>query len=242
MRQPLRDFLGRPLRLLALPALALLFTACAPPAVVFLSPHFNPAKIKKVALINFQDYPAMAGSGQLVAGIFEQSLLQSGTSPVDPPVVAAAMQQLNIQPGDPLDLDTLHALAAKLGVDAFILGQVTDFTDTTDQTVVEDMILEQNSPVYSQVSTVQRSPVGYVRTTQDIQTGNDITTVDQPVAQNETVPAHVGLSVRMVDAQTGEVLWSASDSEDGMHLNDAAQIVSEQIMGAYAKQMKESGL
>jgi hypothetical protein len=220
MKLAMPKILGRLLPVLALPALALLFAACAPPAIVFLSPHYNPATIKKVALINFQDYPAMAGSGQLVAGIFEQSLLQSGTSPVDPPVVAAAMQQLSIQPGDPLDLDTLHALAAKLGCDAFILGQVTDFTDATDQTVVEDMI----------------------RTTQDIQTGNDITTVDQPVAQNETVPAHVGLSVRMIDAQTGEVLWSASDSEDGTHLNDAAQFVSEQIMGAYAKSVKASGL
>lgn len=242
MKLPMPAIFGRLLPVFALPALALLFTACAPPAVVFLSPHYNPATIKKVALINFQDYPAMAGSGQLVAGIFEQSLLQSGASAVDPPVVAAAMQELSIQPGDPLDLDTLHALAAKLGVDAFILGQVTDFTDATDQTVVEDMILEQNSPVYSQVSTVQRSPGGYVRTTQDIQTGNDITTVDQPVAQTETVPAHVGLSVRMVDAQTGEVLWGASDSEDGTHLNDAAQMVSEQIMGAYAKSVKDSGL
>jgi hypothetical protein len=242
MRRPARALFGRLLPALALPALALLFTACAPSALVMLNSDYNPAKIKSVAVIDFEDYPSMAGSGKLVAGIFGKYLLMNNYSMVDSHAVEAAMQDLSIQSTDNLDLDTMRALAAKLGVDAFIFGQVTDFTDTTDQTVVEDMILEQDSPVYTQVSTVQSAPGGFVRTTQDIQTGNDITTVDQPVEQNETVPAHVGLSVRMVDAQTGEVLWSASDSNDGAHLNDASENVSADIMRAFKARLKELGL
>lgn len=231
---------SRLFRALFLPLLAVSLAACAPPALVFLNAHYNPAAIKRVALIDFEDYPAMAGSGKLVAGLFEKYLFMSQYSVVDRRQVAAAMEQLSIQPADNLDLDTLHTLAAKLGVDAFIFGQVTDFTDTTDQTVVEDMTLEQNTPVYAHVETIQRAPDGsLVKTRQDVLTGNDTTTVDQPVQQTETVAAHVGLSLRMVDAQSGEVLWSASDSEDGPHLNDASESVSSRIMQAFQARLKE---
>jgi hypothetical protein len=241
MMRRVLGFWGRRLPVLALPLLGLLFTACAPPALVMLNPHYNPAKIKRVAVIDFEDYPSMAGSGRLVAGIFEKHLFVSDYSLVDRQMVAAAMEQLSIQPTDNLDLDTLRALAAKLNVDAFVFGQVTDFTDTTDHTVVEDMTLEQDTPVYSEVDTLQRSPNGFVRTRQSIQTGNDVTTVDQPVQQTETVAAHVGLAVRMVDAQSGELLWSASDSEDGTHLNDAAEAAATQIMKAVQAQLKGLG-
>ncbi|HTB22469.1 MAG TPA: hypothetical protein VK914_07180 [bacterium] len=229
---------GRARRCLVPAALALLFTACAPSALVMVNPHYNPAKIRRVAVIDFEDYSTMAGSGRLVSGIFEKYLFLNNYSLVDRQTVVAAMQQLSIQPTDNLDLDTLRTLAAKLNVDAFVFGQVTDFTDTSEQTVVEDMTLVQDTPVYSQVDTVQRGPNGVVRTSQDIQTGTDISTVDEPVEQTETVAAHVGLAVRMVDAQSGELLWSASDSEDGPHLNDAAESVSTQIMKAFQASMK----
>jgi|GEM_PF-848428 len=234
--------LGRFLRLAALPCLAFLFIACAPPAVVFLNKDYNPAKIKKVALMDFRDYPSMVGSGQLVAGIFEKYLFLSDYTLVDRQQVAAAMQQLNIQANDNLDLDTLRTIAVKLGVDAFVFGQVTDFTDSTDQTVVENMTLEQDTPLYTRVETVQRAPDGtLVKTHQDVLSGNSVSTVDQPVQQTETIAAHVGLSVRMVDAQSGEVLWSASDSENGQHLNDASENVSVQITHGFQAKLKAFG-
>lgn len=226
----------------AFPALALLLSACGASALVFLNPHYIAAGVNRVALLNFDDFPGMAGSGQLTAGIFEKYLLAENYSIVDSSQVASAMQQLSLQPGDDLDLDALRSLGAKLHVDAFVLGQVTDFTDSSSQTVVEDMSLEQDTPVYSHVDTVQRTANGgIVSTSQRIQTGTDISTVDQPVEQTETVPAHVGLSLRLVDAKTGEVLWSASDSEYGPHLNDASENASSQISQALRARIQALG-
>jgi hypothetical protein len=62
--------------------------------------------------------------------------------------------------------------------------------------------------------------------------------VDQPVEQTETVEAHVGLSLRMVDVQSGELLWSASSSGSGSHLNDASENVSAQIVHTLVARLK----
>lgn len=224
------------------PVLALGLSACAAPALVFLNSHYGAADVHRVAIIDFQDYPGMAGSGRLVQRIFEKYLFENGYNMVDSRQVAAVMEQLSIQPGDNLNPDTMRVLALKLGVDAFVFGEVTDFTDASSQTVVEDMMLEQDTPIYTNVNTYQRVPGGgMVATSQSIQTGTEISTVDQPVKQTEVVDAHVGLSVRMVDARTGEVLWSASDSEDGSHLNDASESASAQISKALHASIKKLG-
>lgn len=232
----------RPLAVLALP-LALLCAACAPPALVFLNSHYNPAQIQKVALYDFEDHPSMVGSGKIVAGIFEKYLFLSKYSLVERRQVEATLAQMGLQPSDNLDLFTLRTVGAKLGVDALIFGQVTDFTDTTDKTVVEDMTLEQSSPLYARVETVQNNGQnGIVKTKQDVVTGYAVTSVDQPVQQTETVAAHVGLSLRMVDVHTGEVLWSASCSGSGPHLNDASELVSAQIIHALESSIKNSNI
>ena len=219
-------------------ALALALQGCAPPAVVYLNRTYDPNRARRVALIDFRDFPSMQGSGRLTSGIFEKYLLLGDFTVVDPPQVEAAMGQLNLNPSN-LDLFSLQRLAMVLRVDAFVMGSVTDFTDASSQTVVEDMPVEQNTPIYTQVNTVQRAPGGWVTTQQNILTGNDITTVDQPVQQTEIVDAHVGLAVRMVDPRSGDVLWSASDSASGAHLNDAAERASANIMAAYRERVKQ---
>jgi Curli production assembly/transport component CsgG len=226
---------------MALLVLAALCSACAPPAVVFLNSHYNPQQVQKVALFDFEDYPGMAGSGKIAAGIFEKYLFLSKYSVVDRRQVQATLAELGIQPTDNLDLYAIRSVGAKLGVDALVFGQVTDFTDTTDRTVVEAMTLEQSSPLYSQVETVQAAQGGgLVKTRQDVLTGYAVSSVDQPVQQTETVDAHVGFSLRMVDVHTGELLWSASSSASGSHLDDAAEQVSSQIISALEASIKNS--
>jgi PBP1b-binding outer membrane lipoprotein LpoB len=231
-----------PRRLLApaLLALALLAQACAPGALIMLNPRYDPQKIQRVAMVDFEDHPSMVGSGKIVSGIFEKYLFLGSYGMVDRQQVAAALASRNLQSTDNLDLFEMRTLADKLGVDALIFGQVTDFTDTSEKTVVEDMALEQSSPLVSRVETIQSGPNGTVKTRQDVLTGYATSTVDTPIQQTETVEAHVGLTLRMVDARTGEVLWSASASAMGPHLNDASEAVSARIIHALSERLKDA--
>ncbi len=214
-----------------LAASALLVAGCAAPAVVFLNPRYLSSGIQRVAVLDFGDFPGMAGSGKMASQVFGNYLVAESYSVVDPAQVSLAMQQMGLRPGAGMDPAALRALASRLGVDAVVQGQVTDFTDAGTQSVVEDVTLEQDTPVYNSVAVTHQLPNGATVSSQEnYQSGMGVGYVQQPVQTTQATPAHVGLSVRMVDVHNGEVLWSATDSEYGSHLNDAMQSASSQIV------------
>jgi len=226
------------LRAMRLAACVAILAGCAPPAVVFLSPHYDPVRIRQVALVNFQDQPSAPGSGQVAASIFEKYLLLGGYGLADRSQVQTVLDEDSAPLSGNVDLNTLHALAQKLGVDAVAMGQVTDYTDSSDRTVMEDMPLEQSSPILGRQSIEQQVNGVRMRTETQVVTGYAISTTDVPVQSVETVNAHVGLSVRLVDSQSGEVLWSGSATADAPHLHAAMEEASTTLMQAVAKRLK----
>lgn len=217
---------------------ALLLGGCAPPAIVFLSPHYSSGKIKRVALVDFEDYSSMAGSGDITAGIFEKYLILGGYTFIDRNQVAAVMREQNLQVSDNSDAETLSKLGKSLGVDALAFGQVNDFTDSQDQTVMENVPMEQSVPIYGKVVTEANNGPNQVKTVQDVVSGYSTVEGEQSVQETETTPARVAISVRLVDAQGGEVLWSASSAANGIHLTDAVEAASTKLMDAVRGQLK----
>ncbi len=72
------------------------------------------------------------------------------------------------------------------------------------------------------------------------QTGTDTVVTDQSVPETETLPARVGISVRMVNTKNGELLWSGSGSADGMDISSAAEAVASKVVDALAKTIGSS--
>jgi hypothetical protein len=185
------------------------FAACAPSAVVVVSPSYDPARIKSVAVASFADFPGAAGSGAVALNTFEKYLLQAGYRVVDPGLA-----------------------------DAVAIGALTDYTGASDQTVMVDMPQEQSDPVYGSVVTTQRSDGMRVTSTQNVVTGYAMTETDQVVPETETVPAHVAMNVRLLDAKTNELLWSVSSSASGDDLPSATESASAGAMQAVIKKLK----
>ena len=92
--------------LLAASALA----ACAPNAVVVVSPSYDPARVKSAALTGFSDFPGAPGSGDIAANTFEKYLLQANYRIVD-----------------------------AANADALVIGALTDYTGARDETVMVDV-------------------------------------------------------------------------------------------------------
>jgi hypothetical protein len=218
-------------------------TACAPAAVVVVSRDYDLARVQRVSLAAFADFPGAPGSGALAASTFEKYLLTAGYRLVDRAQAEAALQQnaANSLPGElPGDVDPsqIQAQGKLLGVDALALGTLTDYTGSRDQTVMVDIPQEQTDPIYGQVTTVQGRRDDRTVTTQNVVTGYATTTTDQVVPETETVPAHAAMTVRLVDASTGELLWSVSSSASGDDLASATESASSSAMQAVAKRLK----
>ena len=71
-------------------------------------------------------------------------------------------------------------------------------------------------------------------------TGYNTTQTDHVVPETETSPAHVGMTLRLVDVESAELLWSASASNDGSSLSDATEQASAELMRGVVKQLKQS--
>jgi hypothetical protein len=117
--------------------------------------------------------------------------------------------------------------------DAVITGSISELTDTSEQTVMVDIPQEVTEPVYQDVVVQGRNGL---RTVSE-QTGNQVVENDQSVPETETLPARVGLSVRMVGAKNGELLWSGSGSADGMDISSAAEAAAAKVVDALQKQL-----
>ncbi len=224
----------------ALAALALLaaLAACAPPAVLVMSPGYDPAKVKRVTLVGFTDYPGAAGSGEIVASTFEKHLLSAGYR-----VVARSQNMQTLQsdfsaPGA-VTQDQLVAAGTTLGVDALAFGTLSAYDSPVDQTVMVDMPVEQSDPLYGHVTTSERRGDTRVRTEKDVITGYATTTTMQSVPQEQTTPAHVAFTFELLDAQDGEVLWSVTASGTGDDLGAAAEDASQKAMKTVAAKLKK---
>ena len=211
--------------------------ATTPPAMVLMSKDYLNAQPKRVALLGFRDYPTVEGSGEIAAGIFEKYLLLGEYSLVERRQVSEIMQEQALQNTDAIDPATLKKIGSLLGVDALVFGTVDDCTTPGEKTVMVVMPQEQTSPVYGETETIQRKGDTVVKTTQPVVSGFSTSFSSSIVPEQERIPAHVGISVRLVDVQTGAILWSASGSSEGSFLNDAMEKVSEKVMKAVEKQI-----
>jgi hypothetical protein len=216
-------------------ALLLLLGGCATaPAVVVVSRHYDPTTVFKVAVAGFADFPSSAGSGEMAASTFEKYLLLGGYRLIGH---QQAEQELNGLPlSGSMSLADLRKAGQALGVDALVFGSVTDYSDAQETTVMTAMPMEQSTPILGTTETVQRNGNTVVRTTQETVSGYAYSQTSEVVPETSTTPAHVGLSVRMVDAQTGEVLWTASGDSQAAFLSGATEQAAAKIMQAVLKQ------
>lgn len=214
-------------------------SACAPRAVVVVSGAYEPARIQRVALTALADYSGAAGSGAIASDTLEKYLLGTGYRLVERRQAEQILREHNFSLSGVVDQSQIKEIGRLLGVDALVLGSVTDYTSSRDHTVLVDMPLEQTDPIYSQVVTTKREGDARVRTTENVVTGYAVTRTSQVLPLTQTLPAQVALAVRLVDVQTGEVLWSASSSADGSTLTLALEDASSSAMKEVTKQLKK---
>lgn len=218
--------------------LALSLCACAPKAVGVLNDRYNFKKIKRVALVSFSDYPGASGSGEITAGVFEMHLLKAGYGVVERRQISKVFSEQALDLSGSIDKATMRKLGQLLGVQAIVLGSVTDFFSIRDRTIFINAQEHQSRPVFGEVITIKQQPGATIKTVQNIVTGYEYTVKDRLVPTVETVPAYVGLSVRLVDVQTGQVLWSASGTGKGPDMTSATQKVCSTIMNTVSKELK----
>lgn len=188
---------------LLLPAL-LLLAACATPKVA-VNPRADFFSIKRVAVLSFN-----GPKGDLAADLMTQSLLEHGADVVERQQLDAVLRERQLSSSSAFDPATAKQLGKLLGVDALFVGTVAESTP-------------QSSYIVSQSNNPQRNVTQVSGGT----LYSEGTVMGMPNAQLLSTTANVSLLSRMVDVQTGSVLWSASMNYEGFDITSAMRGITD---------------
>jgi len=198
--------------LLALPALCLL-AACVSPARVAINPRADFSAIKRGAVMPFNGQ-----KGDLAADMLTQSLIAHGADVVERQSFDAVLKEQSLSSSSSFDPATVKQLGKLLGVDAIFVGTVAESTPQTSY-----LVSESNNPIVTTVNKVSGSSVH-----------SEGTVLGMPNSQILSTTANVSLVSRMVDVQTGSIMWAASMSYEGFDIPSAMTGIAESFTRSLA--------
>ncbi|HCE99071.1 MAG: hypothetical protein A2X34_09990 [Elusimicrobia bacterium GWC2_51_8] len=194
---------------LMLPFLALC-AACVTPNIA-INPRADFSAVKRVAVLSF------AGpKGDLAADMLTQSLVARGADVVERQRLNAVMQEQSLSASSSFDPATARQLGKLLGVDALFMGTVAESTPPTTY-----MVNTSNDPLVANVTQVSGSNIY-----------SQGSVMGLPNSQLLSTTANVALVSRMVDVQTGSILWSASMSYEGLDIPSAMTAITESFINS----------
>jgi len=195
--------------LLSIVPLALL-AACATPNVAY-NPRADFSAIKRVAVITFS-----GPQGDTAADLMTQSLVAHGADVVERQRLDAVMKEQSLTATSSFDPATAKELGKILGVDALFIGTVAESTPQSSY-----LVSGAQNPIVANVTQVGNGTV---------YSGGSV--LGMPNSQILSTTANVALISRMVDVQTGTILWSASMSYEGFDLTSAMSSIAEAFISS----------
>ncbi|MBI4801730.1 MAG: hypothetical protein HY796_04310 [Elusimicrobia bacterium] len=188
-----------------IPAALFFFSACAAPRTA-VNPRADFSAVKRVAVLTFG-----GSGGELASDLFTQSLLARGADVVERQRLTAVMTEQSLSSVGYFDPGSAKQIGKLLGVDALFVGSVAESAPPSTY-----LVSASNNP---RVASVTQLAGGSVY--------SDGSLLGMPNAQLVSTTAKVSLVTRMVDVQTGSILWSASMSYDGLDIQTAMSAITD---------------
>ncbi|MDD2805872.1 MAG: CsgG/HfaB family protein [Elusimicrobiales bacterium] len=178
--------------------LLFLLAACATPKVA-VNPRADFSTVKRVAVLSFS-----GPKGELAADLMTQSLLENGADVIERQRLDSVMREQSLTASSAFDPSTAKQIGKLLGVDALFVGTVAESTPQSSY------IVSQSANPQSNVTQVSGGTIY-----------SEGSVLGMPNSQLLSTTANVSLLSRMVDVQTGSIMWSASMTYEGFDIPSA---------------------
>ncbi len=192
----------------------LFVSSCISPNVA-VNKNANFSKIKRVAVLTFQGQ-----AGASASDIFTTTLLKYGADVVERQQIDTIIKELNLSQSDIISPQNRKKVGNLLSVDAIITGSITTFKPNTKYLI-------KNSSSFAPVKEIKGKNV-YLRSFDSSQDASLLETT-----------AEVGLSIRMVDVETGSILFSGYMNWEALDVESGFQTISEYIINSLSRYWKE---
>jgi len=173
------------------------------PTITYFVGSTDVAKYKRVAVLPFSDAPYAPQSGQIIQGLTSQILAQLGFEVVERTRLMDILQEQKMDSLGFFDTDQSIKLGKILGVRAVVVGEV------------------------GQYMTQQRKTDTTYFPWTNFYTGQ---TVSIPIQGKQWMESYVSLSLRVLDVETGSLIYSGS-GQYSQGLTNPPQQLAENILG-----------
>jgi curli biogenesis system outer membrane secretion channel CsgG len=190
-------------------ALALL-CGCATNLQVAVNPKADFSAVRRVAVVSFG-----GPQGDSAADAMTQYLVAYGADVVERQRLQAVLGEQQLGASGALDPATVKRVGKVLGVDALVIGTVSDLTPS------RSYVVQNGSVVVGSVTPIE---------------GRNVYAVGgvpgSPDSQVIASAATVGLTARMVDVETGSILWSAMMNYEGFDTSSAMRSIAQSMVAS----------
>lgn len=218
-----------------------LLVSCATSNIAIKS-GYDFTKVKRIAVLGFNPSPDNPNSGIMVADIFAKNFLRTGYDVVERNDLAKVLAEQHLDTVGAISNDQLRTIGKVSGVDAIISGSVPMYTPARKEVV---LVNEKTFSTNTTYNTVRKPKTNksegqpdqnYYNETQKvvIRTFNE---QDTPVTH--IINAEIGITAKMIDVQTGEVVWIASDTYEGTNIQTAAEYLVSSLVDTLERKIKQ---
>ncbi len=211
---------------------ALALCACATPSAM--NKNYDVTRVKRIGITAFT---APQNSITGAEDVFGRFLLENGFTIIERSRIEEILKENKLSAQGILSASTSKEMGNLLGVDALLVGEITDYLPQKTDIAYVETHNHYEAPVYE--ARTERGPDGSFNKVMR-QAGMKVTNEKVSTPTVYTQYAQVGLAVRLVDVETGEIIWAASDSGEGESALDAVESSAEYLSKRLRKDWQSS--
>ncbi len=205
------------------------FTGCTPKTVISRTYDFN--QMQRIGIMSFD---SSWSSLQGVENLFAKYLINAGFKVVERAQLESVLKEHNISVSGYLSPQTTQEIGKILGVEVLLMGEVTAYTPTRKELALVSTRRTESRPVYTQ--DVMQLPDGtYAAYSRRV--GTEYSHSSEVTPQEYTINAQVGVIAKLVDVETGEVVWIGSDDAEGSSALSAADYLARVLVKSFTKEL-----
>ncbi|MFH2204056.1 MAG: CsgG/HfaB family protein, partial [Elusimicrobiota bacterium] len=188
-----------------------------------LNESYDLGRIRRIGVLKFE-HPAGEELG--AADIFAKHLIQRGYSVVERSRLESIIDEQKLGISGLFAQSSAKDLGRILGVDALFLGQITSFEPERRNVVVAKTRETYIEPIFETVRKKRRGKKKEGEEEKDrketyvnvqVQVGTTTRYEDREIPQIFIIDAQVGVVAKLVDVETGEIVWIGSTTGEGLN-------------------------
>lgn len=214
-------------------ALSLFLGGCIAPDAI--SRNYDLGKVRRIGVMSF-NYGRYDDFG--AEDIFAKHLLDRGYQVVERARLEAILKEQKLSAAGVFAPETTKGVGKLLGVDAVLLGQVNAYEPQRKTLITLESFATREEPVYEKRK--EKQPDGsFVEANHLI--GKKVTRERKAIPTLLPIDAEVAIAVKLVDVESGEVVWIGSDTGQGLNAALAVEWIAQYLVKRLAKKWRPAG-